>query len=194
MSLNPVDPKWLEILKAKGSHTAALAIASGLIYVLVIFEIIPTTDSPLWEALPAIGALIFLSLFVAAVGDEVVKITKPADRIGRWCLKRREAREIREFIPYMTDKDREIIGYLLHHNQKMFQADQDGGYAAPLISKGIIRQSGRAGQVVTTSSMPFEVPNHIWSVLKKNQEAFPYESPPANEDEKYPWAIPWMAR
>ena len=194
MSINPADPKWLEILKASGWQTANLAIASVLIVVLVKFEIIPTTDSPLWVALPAISALIFASLFVAAVGDKLVKIIKPVDRIGRWCLKRREARETREFIPYMTDKDREIIGYLLYHNNKMFQANQDGGYAAQLISKGIIRPSGRAGQFVDPIRMPLEVPDHIWSVLKKNQEAFPYEPPPANEVEKDPWAIPWMVR
>lgn len=195
MSINPADPKWLEILKASGWQTAALAIASGLIVVLVKCEIIPTTGSPLWVALPAISALVFAALFIAAVGDKLAKTIKPIDRINQWYLKRREAKAAREFIPYMTDKDREIIGYLLYHNQKMFQADQDGGYAAPLISKGIIRPSGRAGQVVSTSWMPFEVPDHIWSVLKKNQEAFPYEPSPANEiDERYPWAIPWMAR
>ena len=43
----------------------------------------------------------------------------------------------------MTKEDKEIIGYLLHHNQKMFQAGVTGGYAAPLISKGIIRQDLR---------------------------------------------------
>lgn len=146
MSMNPADPKWLEILKARGWQTAALATASGLILVLVKCKIIPTTDSPLWVTLPFISLVVFASLFIAAVGDEIAKIIKPVDRINQWYLKRREAKAVREFIPYMTDKDREIIGYLLYHNQKMFQADQDGGYAAPLISKGIIRPSGRAGQ------------------------------------------------
>lgn len=192
--MNPADPKWLEILKARGWQTAALATASGLILVLVKCKIIPTTDSPLWITLPFISLVIFATLFIAAVGDEIAKIIKPVDKINQWYLKRREVKAVREFIPYMTDKDREIIGYLLYHNQKMFQADQDGGYAAPLISKGIIRPSGRAGQVVSTSWMPFEVPDHIWSVLKKNQEVFPYKPPPANEIEKYPWAIPWMVR
>ncbi len=194
MSINPVDPKWLEILKASGWQTTALTIAFGLIVVLVKSDVIPTTDKPLWIALPAIGALIFGCLSLAAMGSALANAIKPAARIDQWRLKRQEERAVREFIPYMTDKDRAIIGYLLHHNQKMFQADQDGCYAAPLISKGIIRRSGVPGQIIDMTRAPFEVPDHIWSVLEKNREAFPYEPPPASEVEKHPWAIPWMAR
>ncbi len=194
MSINPVDPKWLEILKASGWQTTALAIACGLIVVLVKFDVIPTTDSPLWIALPVIGALIFGCLFLAAMGSALANAIKPAARINQWRQKRHEEKAVLEFIPYMTDKNRAIIGYLLYHNQKMFQADQDGGYAAPLISKGIIRRSGVHGQAVDQTRMPFEVPDHVWSVLEKNREAFPYTPPPAGEVEKHPWAIPWMVR
>ena len=94
----------------------------------------------------------------------------------------------------MTDKDKEIIGYLLHHNQKVFQTDQDGGYAAPLISKGIVRVSARRGQVLDPVQVPFEIPDHIWTVLKSNQREFPYYPPSDREDATYPWAIHWMAR
>lgn len=194
MSINPVDPKWLEILKASGWQTTALAIACGLIVVLVKSEVIPTTDSPLWIALPAIGVLIFGCLSLAAMGSALAKVVKPAAIFDRWRLKRHRERAVREFIPYMTDTDRAIIGYLLYHNQKMFQTEQDGGYAAPLISKGIIQRSGVYGQAVDLTRMPFEVPDHVWSVLDKNREAFPYEPPPTGEVEKHPWAIPWMAR
>jgi len=47
MPINPVDPKWLEILKASEWQTTALAIACGLLVALVKFKVIPTTDSPL---------------------------------------------------------------------------------------------------------------------------------------------------
>ncbi len=194
MSINPADPKWLDILKASGWQTTALAIACGLIVVLVKSQVIQTTDSPLWIALPAIGALIFGCLSLAAMGSALAKVIKPAARFDRWRLKRHKERAVREFIPYMTDTDRAIIGYLLCHNQKMFQAEQDGGYAAPLISKGIIQRSGVHGQAVDLTRMPFEVPDHVWSVLEKNREAFPYEPPPTGEVEKHPWAIPWMVR
>ncbi len=194
MTINPANPKWLDILKASGWQTAALAIACGLLIVLVKYEVIPTTDNPLWIALPAIGALIFGSLALAAMGSALAKILKPAARFDRWRLKRLDERVVRAFIPYMTDTDRVIIGFLLYHNQKMFQAEQDGGYAAPLISKGIIRRTGVHGQSVDLARMPFEVPDHIWSVLDKNREKFPYVPPPTGEVEKHPWAIPWMVR
>lgn len=194
MSINPADPKWLEIFKASGWQTTALAIACGLIIVLVKSEVIPTTGSPSWIALPAIGALIFGCLSLAAMGSALAKVIKPATKFDRWRLKRHEERAAREFIQYMTDKDREIIGYLLYHNHKMFQAYQDGGYAAPLISKGIIQRSSVHGQPVDPNWMPFEVPDHVWSVLEKNREAFPYEPPTAGEVEKHPWAIHWMVR
>jgi hypothetical protein len=194
MLINPADPKWLEILKASGWQTTALTIACGLVVVLVKSEVIPTTDSPLWIALPAIGALIFGCLSLAAMGSALAKVIKPAARFQWWRLKCHEERAVREFIPYMTDRDRAIIGYLLYHNQKMFQAEQDGGYAAPLISKGIIQRSGVPGQAVDLTWMPFEVPDHVWSVLEKNREAFPYEPPPTGEVKERPWAIPWMVR
>jgi hypothetical protein len=94
----------------------------------------------------------------------------------------------------MTEKDKEIIGYLLYHNQRMFQTEQDGGYAAPLISKDIIIISAKRGQVMDMSRVPFEVPDYIWLVFKKNQHLFPYEPPPKGETEVHPWAISWMVR
>ncbi len=57
----------------------------------------------------------------------------------------------------------------------MFQTEQDGGYAAPLISKGIIRRSVVHGQAVDLTGMPFEVLDHIRCVLEKNREEFPYK-------------------
>jgi len=194
MSINPVDPKWLEILKASGSQTTALAIACGLFVILVKFEVIPTSDSPLWIALPTFGVLIFGCLSLASMYSALANAIKPAARIDRWRLKRQEKKAVREFIPYMTETDRAIIGYLLYHNQKMFQTEQDGGYAAPLISKGIIRLSAVHGQAIDLSWTPFEIPDHIWSVLEQSRESFPYKPSPSGEREKHPWAISWMAR
>jgi len=194
MSINPADPKWLEILKASGWQTSALSIACVLILLFVKLKIIPTTDSPYWITLPTIGALIFGCLTLAAMGDALAKVFNPVGRFHQWRLKHHEEREVRKFIPYMTDQDRMIIGYLLYHKQKMFQAEQDGGYAAPLISKGIIRRSGVHGQAVDLTRMPFEIPDHVWFVLEKNREEFPYKPSPTGKIEKHPWAIPWMVR
>lgn len=191
--MNPIDPKWLEILKASGWQTIALTVACIFIVVLINIGIIPTTHSPLWIALPSIGALIFGFLSLASIGSAAAKYIKPGDRLDQWRLKRRKIQQVIEYIPNMTDRDREIIGYLLYHKQKMFQAGNDGGYAAPLISKGIIRVACKKGQVYDPSWTPFEIPDYAWSVLEKNKEHFPYK-PPKGKAEKHPWAIPWMVR
>ncbi len=194
MAMNPADPKWLEILKANGWQTIALTVACILIVELIKKGIIPTTDSPLWIALPSIGALIFGFLSLASIASAAAKYIKPGVRIDQWRMRRRKIKEIIEYIPYMSDKDREIIGYLLYHKQKMFQADNDGGYAAPLISKGIIRVACKAGQTYDSRWTPFEIPDYAWSVLERNKEHFPYKPPAKGDVEKHPWAIHWMVR
>jgi hypothetical protein len=55
--------------------------------------------------------------------------------------------EIEEDLTTLTKKEREIIAYLLHHGQRMFTANLDGGHAATLMSRGIVRKALRAGQV-----------------------------------------------
>ncbi len=190
--MNPTDPRWLEILKASGWQTSALTVASGLFLMLVKAKIIPITDSPLWIALPALGMLVFGCLALASIGEGLNRAIKPAARFEKWRRVRQDQKMVWDFIPYMTDRDRAIIGYLLHHNQKMFQCEDTGGYAASLISKGIICAAGRRGQIIDSQWVPFEIPDHIWTVLEEYRDSFPYE-PPA-KDEKYPWTIHWMVR
>lgn len=185
MSINPIDPKWLEILKASSWQTAALAIASIIFCGLVKYEIIPTTDNPLWVAIPTGSALIFGCLSITSILNSLATVIKP--KVQTHIQIRKEKKSALNFIPYMTIKDREIIGCLLHHNQKMFQYSQDGRYAAPLISKGIIRAAIKEGQVCEGYGFPFEIPDHIWPVLKAHQKEFPYVPPPDGETETKPW-------
>lgn len=100
---------------------------------------------------------------------------------------------VEKFIPHMTENDRAIIGYLLHHNQKTFQSASDGGYAAPLIGKKIIRIAAIHGQELDMNWVPFEITDDAWDVLSKHREEFPYK-PPKGKTETHPWAIPWMVR
>lgn len=194
MSLNPADPKWLEILKASGWQTTALTVACVVIIVLIKQGVIPTTDSPLWIAVPSVFGVIFGCLSLAAIGNALVTAFEPGKRIKYWLFMRKKTKEAEAFIPYMTDRDRNIIGYLLYHNQKTFQAGSDGGYAAPLIAKGIIRVACNQGQIIGHSWVPFEIPDFAWDVLVKNKASFPYKPPPKGETEVHPWAIHWMVR
>ena len=71
--MNPADPKWLEILKASGWQTTGLTVALVVFLVLIRTGVIPTSDSPLWVALPALGALICGALALASIGDARIK-------------------------------------------------------------------------------------------------------------------------
>ena len=190
MSINPTDPNWLEILKANAWQTGALTIACTIIYMFMESKMAPTIDDR-WMILPVAGMSICGMLFLAAIVKPLTEnILKKAQARRRL---RDEQRMAHQHIPHMNDKDREIIGYLLHHNQKMFRALDDGGYADLLISKGIIRLAAKVGQIVAHGSVPFEIPDHIWSVLEKHREKFPYTPPPEGEREARPWARPWGA-
>lgn len=91
----------------------------------------------------------------------------------------------------LTKKEREIISYLLHHNQRMFTADLDGGHAATLISRGIVQSALRPGQVFDASDTPMEIPRSVWTVLKTVKDQFPYDG---QDDDPYPWRVHWMSR
>jgi hypothetical protein len=102
-----------------------------------------------------------------------------------------EALEVEEYIPHMTEKDREIIAYLLHHNQRMFTAASDGGHARLLFSRGIVQMAVKHGQHVSLENVPFEIPKHIWDALMKHKREFTYD---ADDDAPYPWREHWMER
>lgn len=104
----------------------------------------------------------------------------------------RDQQRIVDEIQYMTDDEREIIAYLLAHNQRMFTNTPDCGHASTLVSKGIVVPAVRDGQVFTYFEMPFSVPDHVWAVLKRHRREFPYDPPPRGETERHPWRRSWM--
>lgn len=94
-----------------------------------------------------------------------------------------------EEIETLTKREREIIAYLLHHNQRMFTCAVDGGHASTLISRGIVRRALRPGQVFDADDMPVEIPMEVWRFLKTRVSAFPYDG---DGDEGHPWRRHWM--
>jgi hypothetical protein len=68
---------------------------------------------------------------------------------------------VREYIPFMTEQEKDIFAYLLTKSQKMITADQDGGYAATLISRGVRVRAMRPGQVADLADVPFVVPDYV---------------------------------
>lgn len=114
-------------------------------------------------------------------------------RMLQWQMIHRDGTRVVKAISQMDSKEREIIGYLLAKNQRMFTNTPDGGYANTLISKGIIILALRPGQAFSNET-PFEVPEHIWNVLLKYKAEFPYVAREPNQGGPYPWRIPWSAR
>ncbi len=92
----------------------------------------------------------------------------------------------------MTEEERKIIAYLLAHNQKTFTAAADGGYAATLLSRGIVIVHAQHGQQINMEDVPMTIPDYLWDVLVQNKDRFPYNA--REEDEAYPWRVSWMLR
>lgn len=140
---------------------------------------------------PAVSfGVVCACLSVASMLSALFRFIPPGRWIVHWTTLAQQSGKVRAYIPHMTDHEREIVGYLLHHNQKSFTAASDGGYAATLISRGIVVQALRPGQMFSLEDVPFAVPDHVWKVLEKHRDQFP--KPKA--DAAYPWRVHWMAR
>ena len=98
---------------------------------------------------------------------------------------------VTEELGELNATERQIISYLLHHNQRMFTADLDGGHAATLISRGLVKRAVRPGQAFVASDVPMEIPRPVWNLLKNMKERFPYLG---DEDDPYPWRVGFYDR
>jgi hypothetical protein len=184
------DPRWLEILKASGWQTSAVAGACGIFLLLAHWLILPPLD-PWMIQLAAIVGLICGLLALASFISAIFRFLP----VQRWIVhgvnRHRAKRAVQDYIPHMTAQEKQIIAYLLAKNQKMFTAESDGGYAATLLSRGIVVVAVRPNQHVDMSAVPMAIPDHVWDVLVRHKDQFPY-SP--QKSQGHPWRVPWMAR
>jgi hypothetical protein len=187
------DPRWLEILKASGWQTTALATAFGLFLLAAHIGWLPPLD-PWTIHLAALGFLVCACLALASMGSAALKIF-PAQRwFVCWINTERKKSEIRKYIPHMTEREKAIIAYLLARNQKVFTVESDGGHAVTLISMGIVVRALRPGQMFRGTDMPVAIPDYIWKVLEKHKDQFPYTPRRDGQIEPHPWRVHWMAR
>lgn len=149
---------WLELLKASGWKTAAIAFACGA---FLLFARAGWT--------PPLAPWITL-LAVASFAEAAFKFFPVHVWIVHSITVRREKRNLRDYIPHMTPRERKIISYLLAKNQKMFTAATDGGYATTLISRRIVVRALQPGQVFGYQDMPLAIPDHLWEVLLKHKK------------------------
>jgi hypothetical protein len=191
------DPKWLEILKASGPQTTGLAFAFGAMLLVIHAGWVVSPDS--WfVALHAFCWLAFLVssfLSLASVGHTIADFLQPRVWLATWVKRRQQRKAVLQYIPFMTEEERKIVGYLLHLKQKTFTAATDGGYATTLISRRIVVRALVPGQAFSCEDMPLMIPDHVWDVLAEHKDEFPYTPPRhSNEVEVHPWRVPWMAR
>jgi len=99
--------------------------------------------------------------------------------------------QIEDDLSELTQQEREILAYLLHHNQRMFECPWDGGNARLLIARGIVRNAQRKDQLVDYRNVPMEIPRPVWNLLLKHRAKFPYTP---SKDGGQPWRVHWMAK
>lgn len=184
------DPRWLEIIKASSGQAFAMAGAAGALLLTAYWKWVPPLDPWVIHAATVILVLGTL-LWLVSVVSALIKFFAPKTWILHWIRIRREKRAAEEYIPFMTEREKKIVAYLLHHNQKSFTCASDGGYATTLISRGILLRALISGQVFDAEDMPIVVPDHIWNVLAKHKDKFSYEE---DEDGAHPWRVHWMVR
>jgi hypothetical protein len=136
------------------------------------------------------GLLLFGLLAVVSVCGGLYK-RFPIDKIIADRHRERHARkQIEDYIPHLTEKEANILGYLLKYNQKMFTATTDGGYAVTLISRGIVVRAMRGGQQASAFDVPYGVTDYVWNVLVKNKDKIVYKPEMNGRTEVHPWRVP----
>ncbi|HQR88406.1 MAG: hypothetical protein B7Y78_07725 [Caulobacter sp. 35-67-4] len=186
-----LDPKFLDILKADGVKTFGLTIAFGLAFYGIHINVIPTPDKG-WMILLAVLWLIVGCLALMSLISASIKFLAPVERISRSFSRWKIVNEAKSYLPFMTDRERSIISYLLERNWQTFTCTQDGGYAATLISTRIVIMKYQPGQMIHPDDVPFCIPPDIWKMLQRHRNLFPpYVD---DNDGAYPWRISWMVR
>jgi hypothetical protein len=188
------DPRWLEILKASGWQTSFLAIGCAAFLLLARLGVIATEPWPWIVPAVAFAFIICTALALASVAQAIVRTFPVHIWALRWLAIRKAQKEVADYIPFMSGKERQIIGYLLKKRRKSFDAAHDGGYAAPLVARGIVVFIGKHGQAVDLERVPMAVPDHVWEVLEKHQDHFPHRPEMNGDVEMQPWRVPWMVR
>ena len=186
------DPRWLEILKASGWQTAAAAAAFGLL----LFGSHWSWIGPLgtWQIPVTLGFLLATALTVTSIVSATLRFFPLEKWIVHWITIYKAKSGLERYIPYMTPKEKEIIGYLLAKNTKTFTAEANGGHAATLLSRGIVIVLATPGQHLDPDNVPMTVPDVIWDVLMKHKEQFQYRPPKPGKLEAAPWRVSWMER
>jgi hypothetical protein len=190
--------RFLDLLKASGWQVGAIALAAALFLYLGGTGVIPGVEP--WMKLVAWTIMLFSgALALAAIGTASHKGARASLVVWHRHRARQKAEQaFRDYIPYLTEKERQILGYLREKKQKTFVADHDGGYAGTLLARGYVTYIGVRGQSFDIDKTPMGVAEHVWKVMEERPADFPYQPEysdgPGRRVETHPWRIHWMAR
>lgn len=188
------DPKWLEILKASGWQTTALAVAFGLFLVAGHNGWFPPFD-PLVTQLVTLAVLVCGCLALASIASATLKFFPIQIWLKYLINNYRNKLQIIKHIPHMTLTERKIIAYLIARNQTTFTAAAaDGGHAATLLARGIVNVVAAPGQYLDQENVPMTIRPPVWNALVKHKAEFPYKPSIRDRVEQHPWRVHWMAR
>jgi hypothetical protein len=183
------DPRWLEILKASGGQSLAFAGAAGGVLLAIYLKLVPPLDPP-WIHVTIAVFLLGTLLWLASVASALNSFFSPRTWLVHWRRVHHQKRAAEQYIPHMTDREKRIIGHLIHHNQKTFTGAADGGYAVTLISRGIVIRQMIGGQQASALDVPFGIPDHVWDVLMEHKDKFPYRPEKNQGTVISPWREP----
>ncbi|MCY1126172.1 hypothetical protein OU426_04835 [Frigidibacter sp. RF13] len=173
-----MDAKWLELLKASGWQLGALSLSLAAFWALIKFGVLPAIDMPLIVYGLPLAVLVtgFLALFGAAEQGAGVLAEKRRKAVAERDQQKKlqnQKDELAAYLPFLTDREKRILGYLLHNSQKTFTAHIDGDLAASLYNRGFVKLLAKPGQHVSQIHASFGVPDHLWEVLEANKKCFP---------------------
>lgn len=134
-----------------------------------------------------LGFIFSAAWVVVTIASATYRVT--VSRVRHIKFKREENKRVIAAIPQLNGKEKEILGYLLWDNQRMFTNTLDCGHAATLVSKGFVVLAAKRGQAISQFEVPVEIPEYVWKILLERKSEFP--KPVADY---HPWRIHWMSR
>ncbi|MGF7052836.1 hypothetical protein GGC47_002015 [Bosea sp. OAE752] len=159
----------------------------------------------LWLFGPVFGPIVSAGLAIAGVFAGALAAAAlitwfasptsyPNRSVAALWSKRADRERFRRHIPLLTQEEKQILGYLLHHSRRTFETDLSGELASGLIALGFARFIGAPNQAFTANRRPVEIPEHIWQLVVENRAQFPHQprlSPGGRE--VFPWKRHWAA-
>jgi hypothetical protein len=176
------DSNWLKALEIKGSTAAAVAVACIMILVMAFAGWFFLDTLPAWVK-AVVAAVAFLA--IALTGGNVLQWfidesskkrerrrqeeEQRAEERKREDTQERHRQKVLGYLDTLSDREYEILSYLVQKNQQSFTAEMGGTRIATLQQKGLIEM---ATGIYSSIDWPYTIPNFVWEELQRCKDAF----------------------